>query len=155
MSDKPMQVFLSLLVLLTVAMSTPASADSEAQALTQLLNEFLAGASAADVAAHERFWDDDLVYTSSSGLRFGKADILEGMEAEEEPDVDGPGVIYSAEDIRIRQYGDTAVVAFRLVGSPQDGSSSVLQYFNTGTFVKRDGGWRAVAWQATVIPGAE
>jgi hypothetical protein len=27
-----------------------------------------------------------------------------------------------------------------------------MEYFNTGTFRKRDGEWRAVAWQATRIP---
>jgi hypothetical protein len=30
-----------------------------------------------------------------------------------------------------------------------------LQYFNTGTFLKRDGEWRALAWQATVIPAVD
>jgi ketosteroid isomerase-like protein len=150
-----MKTFLSLLAAALVAFSTTASASPDEQALTQLLNDFLAGASVNDVAAHERFWDDDLVYTSSSGLRFGKADILEGMESEESAVAEEPEVVYSAEDIRIRQYGDTAVVAFRLLGSVQDGSDTMLQYFNTGTFVKRDGEWRAVAWQATVIPKAE
>jgi hypothetical protein len=150
-----MKAFLTLLALLSIAISSTASATPDEQALTRLLNEFLAGASVNDVAAHERFWDDDLVYTSSGGLRFGKADILEGMESEEAAVAGEPEVVYSAEDIRIRQYGDTAVVAFRLLGSVQDGSATVLQYFNTGTFVKRDGQWRAVAWQATVIPTAE
>jgi ketosteroid isomerase-like protein len=155
MSDKSMKIFLSLLAVLSIALSTTASATSEEQALKQMLNEFLAGASVNDIAAHERFWDDDLVYTSSGGRRFGKADILEGMESEETPVTDEPEVVYTAEDIRIRQYGDTAVVAFRLLGSIQDGSAAVLQYFNTGTFVKRHGEWQAVAWQATVIPEAE
>jgi len=150
-----MKILLSFLAAASMGFSTTASATPDEQALTQLLNDFLAGASVNDVAAHERFWDDDLVYTSSSGLRFGKADILEGMESEEAAVADEPEVVYSAEDIRIRQYGDTAVVAFRLLGSVQDGSATLLQYYNTGTFVKRDGEWRAVAWQATVIPKAE
>jgi hypothetical protein len=46
------------------------------------------------------------------------------------------------------------VVTFRLVGTPDDGSAA-LQYFNTGTFLKRDGEWRALAWQATVIPAVD
>ena len=121
----------------------------DAKALTVLLNEFLAGASRNDGAAHERFWAEQLVYTSSSGTRFGKADILEGMEKEEP----GPETVYSAEDIRIQQYGDTAVVAFKLLGQVQEGERELMQFFNTGTFVKADGEWRAVAWQATRIPG--
>jgi len=63
--------------------------------------------------------------------------------------------VYSAEDVQIRLYGDTAVVAFRLMGSPRGGGGQLMQYFNTGTFVKRDQQWRAVAWQATIIPDPE
>jgi hypothetical protein len=39
--------------------------------------------------------------------------------------------------------------AFRLVGSSASAPPSVLQFFTTGTFLKRAGEWRAVAWQAT------
>ncbi len=130
----------------------PAWGGSDEEQLTALLDEFLAGASVNDIAAHERFWADDLVYTSSSGLRFGKADILEGMRAEPETDSSEPETVYTAEEVRIRHYGDTAVVAFRLLGNPRAENEKVMQYFNTGTFVKRDGQWRAVAWQATKIP---
>jgi ketosteroid isomerase-like protein len=61
--------------------------------------------------------------------------------------------VFSAEDIRIQQYGDTAIVAFRLVGTmDKAGKKTVKNYLNTGTFLKRDGKWQAVAWQATVMP---
>ena len=49
---------------------------------------------------------------------------------------------------------DTAVVAFRLVGKPAGEGGPALYYLNTGTFVRRDGEWRAVAWQATKVPPA-
>lgn len=120
----------------------------DSQVLTDLLNEFLAGASRNSAEAHERFWAEQLVYTSSGGARFGKADILKSL-AQEEP---GPATVYSARDIHIQQYGDTAVVAFRLLGQVQEGERELMQFFNTGTFVKANGEWRAVAWQATRIP---
>src|SRR5437660_1398367 len=41
----------------------------DAAELTQLLKQFLAGAGRNDVAVHERFWADELIYTSSSGKR--------------------------------------------------------------------------------------
>ena len=67
-----------------------------------------------------------------------------------------PTTIYSAEDIRILQYGNVAVVAFRLVGTTENGGrTQVTNYLNTGTFVKRHGQWRAVSWQATRMPRAE
>lgn len=129
----------------TLSASEPAP---DARVLTDLLNEFLAAASHNDAAAHHRFWAEQLVYTSSAGARFGKSDILESL-AEAEP---GPATVYSAEDVRIQQYGDTAVVAFRLLGRVQEGERELLQFYNTGTFVKADGEWRAVAWQATRVP---
>jgi hypothetical protein len=70
-------------------------------------------------------------------------------EASEEDDAAGP--VYTAEDVQIQVYGDTAVVAFKLVATPPD-ASVVLTYFNTGTFLRRNGKWQVVAWQATAMP---
>ena len=147
-----MRKILILLALLFVVPVSPAQADSDQDELTQMLNEFLAGASVNDATAHDRFWAEDLVYTSSRGLRFGKAEIMDGMSADAEPGDGEPAVVYSAEDIRIMQFGTTAVVAFRLLGTTEDDPDQLMQYFNTGTFIKRKGEWRVVAWQATVIP---
>lgn len=75
----------------------------------------------------------------------------------DEPDEDAdetPAIVYTGVDVDVRVYGDTAVVAFKLVGTPTDkaGDADVLYYFNTGTFLRRDGVWKVVAWQATKIP---
>lgn len=148
-----MKIAVITAALLLLGMANPCWAESDKELLAALLHDFMAGASANDVAAHEKFWAEDLVYTSSSGLRFGKADILEGMKAE--AGSGEPETVYSAEDVQIRLYGDTAVVAFRLMGSPRGGDGQLMQYFNTGTFVKRDQQWRAVAWQATIISDPE
>lgn len=150
-----MRKTLTVFALLPILFMASAQADQEQDVLTQMLNEFLAGASVNDAAAHDRFWAEELVYTSSRGLRYGKAEIMEGMSAGAGSGEDEPAVVYSAEDIQIRQYGLTAVVAFRLLGTPADDPDNILQYFNTGTFVKRNGEWRVVAWQATVIPDGD
>jgi Domain of unknown function (DUF4440) len=141
------KLILPIILLLTLLCGPAHAVDDTAQ-LTLLLNEFLAGASVNDAAVHERFWADDLVYTSSGGERFGKQHILDGLRAEDAE----PAVVYSAEDVRIRLYDDMAVVAFRLLGTTQGDPGGVTQYLNTGTFQKRDGEWKAVAWQATRIP---
>ncbi len=142
------------LFVLSLAFCAPALADdSDEQILTALLHDFLAGASRGDISVHERFWADDLVYTSSSGARTTKQAIIDGMRDAADAPAGGPYVIYSAEDISIRRYDEAAVVAFRLVATPQPGATEAkMNYFNTGTFLKRDGEWRAVAWQATIIP---
>jgi hypothetical protein len=118
-----------------------------------MLDEFLANT--ATVAAHERFWADDLIYTSSSGTRTNKAEILQGMREAEAATSDSdaePTITYRAEDVRIQVYGPAAIVAFRLLAVLPGGESGNNQYLNTGTFVKRNDQWQAVAWQATRIP---
>ena len=87
------------------------------------------------------------------GLRFGKADIMAGFDSADAASEEPPAVVYSGEEVDVRLYGDTAVVAFKLVGTPTAGGETQY-YFNTGTFLKRDGTWKVVAWQATKIPPA-
>ena len=157
--NKSLSSFRCSLALAGLIFTLTLAADDH-QELTNLLNEFLAGASVDDASAHDRFWAEDLVYTSSAGLRFGKAEIMAGLESPREENKPEPAVVYTAEDIRIQIYDDAAVVAFRLVGTPLPGASGIepppgeQEYFNTGTFLKRDGAWQAVAWQATRIPQA-
>ena len=143
-----------------LALVAQSALASDAEELTSMLHHFLANAGAE--AAHQRFWADDLVYSSSAGLRFGKADILAGFqcsddEAEAEAADEEAPVVYSGEEVDVRVYGDTAVIAFKLVGTPTNeaAGTDVLYYYNTGTFLKRDGIWQVVAWQATKIPRNE
>jgi len=149
-----MKKLFRLITLSFLLMSTYAFASSTQEQLTTMLLDFMKGASENDPAAHDRFWSDELIYTSSSGTRFGKASIMESLtgtyDSGEEDEV-----VWSAEDIQIQEFGDTAVVAFRLIGKPTSGSEELMQYFNTGTFHIQNSRWKAVAWQATRIPEAE
>ena len=139
---------LSILVLFLTLMPAALLAQqmTEEETLTELLYEFLEGASYNDAAVHDRFWAEDLIYTGSAGNRITKEDIMDGVEGNPDRSQE-PEMAYHAEEIQIQLHGETAVVAFRLVGTERDGN--VLQFYNTGTFVQRDGQWRAVAWQAT------
>ena len=128
------------------ASSWSAVADEQAE-LERLLHEFLAGANGREV--HETFWAEDLIYTSSSGERFGKDSILSGFDSAPEADLPEPPS-YGGEDVTVRVMGDIAVVTFRLTAD-EDGER-VGEYFNTGVFRKDDGQWQAFTWQATRIP---
>lgn len=144
-----------LVVFLAAAASMSAQIAPDAPEITRLLNEFLAGAGRNDPAVHERFWADDLIYTRSTGVRTYKEEIMKGFKTPAPAPKPGePVTVYTAEDIQIHQYGDTAVVAFRLVitTTKSDGTKTVGNNLNTGTFVKRKGIWQAVAWQSTVVP---
>jgi hypothetical protein len=145
----------AILVLLMTA-SVFAQNAPDAAELTKLLNDFLAGASRNDPAVHERFWADDLIYTRSAGRRVNKAEVLHDVRNEPERKPTDPKTIYTAEDIRIQQYGDTAVVAFRLVATTETSETKhVANLLNSGTFVKRNGKWQVVNWQSTRMPYAE
>lgn len=148
------KVLLALVLVTPVSVYAGPGGDApDGDELREMLDIFLAGATVNDLDAHRRFWAEDLIYTSSTGQRFGKQDIV-GRNAPDEdaPEDAEPELVYSAEEVRIQQYGTTAIVAFKLVGTPADGAEP-LYFYNTGTFLKRDGLWQVVAWQATRIPG--
>jgi ketosteroid isomerase-like protein len=122
----------------------------DAAVITQLLHDFLAGASINDAKMHDRFWSEELIYTSSSGLRYGKSQIMESMKDIEAPDqATNPELVYTSEDLEVRLYGDVAIVAFTLVATPQTADSETIYFLNSGTLVKSDGVWQVVNWQAT------
>ena len=151
------RLLLTSILLVSVVCDLPAQNAPDAAELTKLLHDFLAGASKNDIATHERFWAPELVYTSALGRRKGKADIMGELRAEPAtPKPEDGTTVYTAEEIRIQQYGETAIVAFRLVATTDKaGTKTVANYLNTGTFLKRAGKWQAVGWQATAMPKEE
>lgn len=146
----------ALAALLGWAAPAVAGEADDVAAVTRMVHEFLQGASRNDLAAHARFWADDLVYTSSSGRRFGRDEILRSLKNAEISPPEEPLPVYTAENLGVRVHGDAAVVTFRLVGvataDAHGTGPEVTHYFNTGTLFRRDGEWRVVAWQATRIP---
>jgi hypothetical protein len=145
-------IFAALILSLTASALSQTAKD--APLFTRMLNEFLAGAGRNDVAVHDLFWAEDLIYTRSAGSRIGKAELMKGVRSAPPAKSGDPVTVYTAEEVRIQQYGNAAVVAFRLVGttSRTDGTKSVSNHLNTGTFIKRKGKWQVVAWQATIVP---
>jgi uncharacterized protein (TIGR02246 family) len=152
-----MKRLLSLAILiLTPTIGLHAQTAPDANELTRLLNEFLAGASHNDPSAHARFWAEDVIYTASAGRRRGKSDIMHDVRSAPALKPGDPTTVYSAEEIRIQQYGNTAIVAFRLVGTTlKNGTTESTNYLNSGTFVKRNGRWQVVNWQSTRMPREE
>lgn len=145
-------------LVLATAFSIHAQAAPDAPELTRMLNEFLAGAGRNDAAVHDRFWAEDLIYTRSAGVRTNKAEIMKGLKGPAPaPKPGDPVTVYTAEDIKIQQYGNAAVVAFRLVSTTTkaDGTKTTGNNLNTGTFIKRNGKWQVVAWQSTIVPKAD
>jgi ketosteroid isomerase-like protein len=145
-----MKHFLISLILLG-ALAAHAGTDPAEDQVRSLLDEFLAGAATNEGNIHERFWAEDLVYTSSSGERSDKAAIMQGV-AETAARGREPQLSYSGRDVEVRVFDDTAVVTFTLVATRA--GASEMEFYNTGVFRKRDGQWQAIVWQATHAAGS-
>jgi len=112
------------------------------------LKNFLAHVN--DPAAHEQWWADDLVYTSANGVVRTKQEIVKSVrEGASGKEAREPQPTFGAEDVKVSQYGDVAVLTFRLVSHEGDRAS---YYRNTGVLEKRNGRWQVIAWQATKSP---
>jgi hypothetical protein len=159
-------VLLSALFAATQARATEVDADAQAVAdITAQLHDFLAHVDQRDT--HDRFWAADLVYTSSSGEVTNKAEILKGFDPPPAPADDSQPaadaakagtpaedpVTFTADDVLVRPFGDTATLTFRLVQHGPGGKTAY--YRNSGMFVRRDGRWQVVTWQATKVPEPE
>lgn len=142
----PTAVVCVVLVASFLALSVSEANDEDE--LVDVLRTFLENVDTPE--AHDRFWAHDLVYTSSSGTRTNKSEIMAGFPDSDVDEPEAASPSYAAEDVDVRLYGLTAVVAFRLVSVNANQERS--DYFNTGTFLKRNGQWQVIAWQATKIP---
>lgn len=123
------------------------------QELIDRVHGFLASVPKNDPKVFQDFFADDVIYTRAAGVTVSKADILKniGVRAVNEPEA-----TFDGDDFTVHAYGNTAVVNFRLImHNTVDGKKETVYFRNTGTFLKRDGKWQAVAWQATRVPAQE
>lgn len=143
-------VALLLLGLISAGAWAQTANNSGEQELRTLLSQFLAGASNNDIIMFQRFFADDVIYTRNSGQTTTKAAILKSLSQPAKPGAAAsPKATYSADEVVVHEYGNTAVVNFVLVAREDGGK--VTNYRDTGTFLKRNGRWQAIAWQATKI----
>lgn len=136
------------LVLLTLSFGCHAQSDLKTE-LTETIETFLYGASINDPQAHAEFWADGLTYTSSRGTRYGKEALMQGLQGVEASDPEQVNTWYGAENIEIKPLTDAVIVNFTLT-SATDGTVTD-RFYNTGVFVKRDGRWQALNWNATAV----
>jgi len=160
MKRRNLRLFAVAALLPLISVSVPAQSPGQAakaavaetttsQQLTQMVHSFLADVPKGDRQIFDNFFADDVIYTRSAGLTVSKADILKNIDVRS---VTEPGSTYDADDFTVHPYGAMAVVNFRLV---QHVGGQTNYFRNTGTFLKRNEKWQAVAWQSTRVPPAE
>jgi ketosteroid isomerase-like protein len=122
------------------------------QQVTQLVRDFLSNVPKNDPKIFQEFFADDVIYTRATGLTVTKPEILKNIDVRAAAD---PKASYEADDFTVHTYDNMAVVNFRLIlHNVENGKPITVYYRNTGTFLKRNGKWQAVAWQATKVPEA-
>jgi ketosteroid isomerase-like protein len=146
-----------LVIALLIAATTPAFAQTAAripeqnnsveQAVLKVTQEWLAADERHDRAALNRIIADDFLGTAPMGNTVSKRDIIprEGTEAE------AHGLSINGQDIKVRVFGDTAIVTGRGVPkTPERAERGELRF--TVVFVKRAESWQMVAAHLSPVP---
>ncbi len=131
-----------------VSKGTAAQGEDVAAQLKALENAWSEAMLKHDATALDAILDDSLVETGPAGTVSNKAMDLADLKAGE-PKLE----LFSLADMKVHVYGNAAVVTgrFTLKGTYKGEDMSGTGRF-TDTFVKRNGKWRCVASQATMIP---
>jgi ketosteroid isomerase-like protein len=127
-----------------LALAQVGNAEQEVRGtLKQMIDADLKG----DAAALDRTTTDDFIVTRDNGVVRTKAETLAGIK-------DGSTKFESinTSDIRVRIYGETAVVTFHdAIKGSRAGKDMSGEFREVRVFVKRGDQWRAVLLQRTRI----
>jgi uncharacterized protein (TIGR02246 family) len=124
-----------------------AAASSTEQAVRQLFDGLVSSYAKNDATVPARILADDFTFTTPFGEVMTKEQRLAEIK---------PGGIqfdsYTADDVNVRVYGDTAVVTNKASVTGKRGDQDLSgQYRVTSVFVKKGGNWQLVAAQSTRI----
>ncbi|HEX3197176.1 MAG TPA: nuclear transport factor 2 family protein [Propionibacteriaceae bacterium] len=140
-------VLLGALGLLASAPAYSQSANADEQAVLKAYHALDHGQFKKDRATMERLMADDYSYTHSNGeVNDKSADIKETMSE------DIKWTDSKSEDLKVRMYGDVAVVTgqLTLTGSAQNYVAGPRRF--TEIWVKHGGRWLNVGGQTTLVP---
>ena len=142
------------LLALAAALPGRARADDDAPAperdLVKLEREWGDAIVHRDATTLANILDDEYVLTTPFGQVVTKAQMVESLRTPRDDSFKIKDV--EQEDVFARFYGDTAVVYSRFtLKGVAEGKDVSTPFRHTDVFVKRDGRWRCVTRQATLI----
>jgi ketosteroid isomerase-like protein len=118
---------------------------SDEATLAKLNQQYVDAHMAADVGWYDEHLADDFVCVESDGSVLDKARFLHQTAA-------GPDVAaYRLAEVRIRAFGDVALVHATGVFTRHDGTTGTSRY--TDVYAKANGAWKAVSAQITRAEG--
>jgi hypothetical protein len=128
---------------------TRVATEQEAeQQIRDLEAQINAAVVSADLKVFDRLLADDFTHTNHTGVFRTKAEWLANHKPGQ-----SPYDAYEVDDLKIRVYDATAVVTARTTPRGRDSKGKPItgQYRYLRIWAKRDGQWRAVAFQGTRI----
>lgn len=118
---------------------------SDEATLTELNARYVDSFMTADVGWYDAHLADDFVCIESDGSVLDKPRFLTQTAA-------GPDVAaYRLAEVRIRMYGDVALIHATGVFTRRDGTTGTSRY--TDVYAKTDGTWKAISAQITRAEG--
>lgn len=114
---------------------------------TKIENDWWAADKAKDEKALGRILADDWFYLGPQGTMTKAQELAEVKKRDENI------ASLTLTDMKVRVYGDVAIVTFREhENSTKKNTDSSGEYLYTDVFVKRQGHWQAVNSQGTPLP---
>ena len=146
-----MKRFFAVVTFVVLALATAgvvlAQSDNADQEVRGVLKQMIDADLKGDAAVLDRTTTDDYTITRDNGIVRNKAETLQGIK-------DGSTRFesFDVSDIRVRIYGETAVVTFHeAIKGSRAGKDMSGQFREIRVFIKRSGNWRAVLAQRTRI----
>jgi ketosteroid isomerase-like protein len=116
--------------------------------IANLEGQINAAVLSGDLQVFKQLLADDFTHTNHTGVFRTKAQWLANHKPGQ-----SPYDAYDVDDLAIRAYGDTAVVTARTTPKGRDSKGKPItgQYRYLRVWARREGQWRAVAFQGTRI----
>ena len=112
-----------------------------------------------DLAALDRIYADDILFTGVLGVVCDKAGLLDEARrglAQRQAAHDTKQFVasYQKDDIRVVAHGDTAVTSYHFIVTIRHDTQEVVRnYRTTNVWVKRADGWQVIAGHTASLDG--
>jgi len=109
-----------------------------------------------DVAALDRLYADDIMFTGVTGVICTKANLMDEARrgvAERQAAAGKPAAVsYEKDDLHGIRHGDTAVTSYRFVVTMKhEGQDIVRRYRTTNVWARQNAAWQVIAAHTAAI----
>ncbi len=145
-----MMVVAVIAIVFGVSSGQPTARQSKIEReLMQMEHDWSAAYLSHDISVVDRILADDFIGTDGRGIMTDKKQEVEDARSE---NPNRKVLSEAIDDMKVRIYGDTAIVNGRTTEKIQAGGKElVIQYRRTDVFVKRNGRWQCVSFHGSRI----